>query len=61
MSNFGEIITTIAVMAFLLAIYMVEANPVLSFIIMFFAGAWVVGYTWWQEEERIDRMKERER
>lgn len=61
MSNFGEIITTIAVVVFILSLYMFESNPVLASIIMFISGAWVVGYAWWQEEERIERMKERER
>ena len=61
MSNLGEIITTIAVMAFLFSICLFESNPALAFITMFISGAWVVGYAWWQEEERIARAKERER
>lgn len=61
MSNFGEIITTVAVAAFMLSLCLVDGNPVLAFSTMFISGAWIIGYHWWQEEERIYRMKERER
>lgn len=61
MINLGEIITTAAVAAFMFSLYMFEGRPGLSIIIMFFSAAWIIGYSWWQEEERIARAKERER
>ena len=57
----GEFITGIAMVAFILSLCTIESLSLLSLSTMFISGAWVIGYSWWQEEERIERMKERER
>ena len=56
MKIIGEIITGIAVAAFMISLCTIEANIVGSAITMSIAGAWIVIYSWWQEEER--RLKE---
>ena len=52
MKKLGEIITCIAVAAFMISLCTIEGNTILSIITMFISGAWIVSYSWWQEEER---------
>ncbi len=56
MKKLGEIITGIAVAAFMISLCTIEGNMILSSITMFISGAWIVSYGWWQEEER--RLRE---
>lgn len=56
MKKLGEIITTIAVIAFMISLCTIDGNTILSIITMFVSGAWIVAYSWWQEEER--RLRE---
>lgn len=52
----GEFITGVAVAAFMLSLCTIDGNMILSIITMFVSGAWIVSYSWWQEEER--RLRE---
>lgn len=52
MKNIGEIITGIAVAAFMISLCTIDGNMILSLITMFISGAWIVSYSYWQEEER---------
>lgn len=52
MKNICEIITSIAVVAFMISLCTIEGNLMFSLITMFLSGAWIISYSWWEEEER---------
>lgn len=56
MKNCCEIITCVALVAFVLALCMIECKPIASVIIMSLSGAWIVFHGYLEEEER--RMRE---
>ena len=56
MKNCCEIITSVALVAFVLALCMIECNPIASVITMSLSGAWIVFHGYLEEEER--RMRE---
>ena len=49
----GEVITGIALVAFMLALCTIESLSVGSLITMAVSGAWIIGYAFWQEEKRM--------
>lgn len=52
MKDFGEIVTTIAAMAFLLAFGIMEAKPVLAFAMLFISGIVIAIAIFCTEEKR---------
>lgn len=56
MKQFCEVITGVALVAFVLALCMIECNPIASVITMAASGAWIVFYGYMEEEER--KMRE---
>lgn len=52
MKQLGEIITGVALVAFILALCSIESLSATALITMFVAGGWIVGYAFWQEEKR---------
>ena len=48
----GEIITGVALVAFVLAMCSIESLSVTALVTMFVSGGWIVGYAFWQEEKR---------
>lgn len=48
----GEIITGVAVAAFVLALCAIESLTAGSLITMGISGAWIVGYSFMEEEKR---------
>jgi hypothetical protein len=48
----GELITSIALVAFVLALCSIESLSATALITMFVSGGWIVGYAFWQEEKR---------
>ena len=55
MKRLCEIITYIAVFAFMLSLCTMDSNPILAFATMMIAGGWIVGYSWCWEERRRQR------
>lgn len=55
MKKLCEIITYIAVLAFVLSLCTMDNNPVLSCATILIAGGWIVGFSWCWEEERRRR------
>ena len=51
----GDFITGVAVVAFILALCSIESLSIGTFAAMFISGAWIVGYSWFKEEE--ERLK----
>lgn len=51
----GEVITAIAVTAFILSIYTIESLSLVSIITMILSGSWIVGYAFVMEEEKRAR------
>ena len=49
----GEVITGIALVAFMLALCTIESLSAASLITMFVSGAWIVGYSYMDEQKRI--------
>lgn len=49
----GEIITGLAVTAFVLALCSIESLSLISILTMIVSGSWIVGYSFVMEEERI--------
>lgn len=56
MKKIGEIITGIAVAAFMISLCTIETHIIGSVITMGISGTWLVCYGWYEEEER--RLKE---
>lgn len=56
MDKLCNIITSLAVIAFVVAMCTIDSNLIGSLIIMFIAGAWLLGYSYLWEETR--RMRE---
>lgn len=52
MNRLGEIITSIAVTAFVLALCTMDSSPVLSIASILLSGTWIVVYSWCYEERR---------
>ena len=52
MKKFCEIITFIAIFAFMLSLCTLDSNPVLAFATMIVAGGWIIGFSWCYEERR---------
>lgn len=52
MKDFGEIVTTLAVMAFMLAFGIMEAKPVLAFAMLFISGIVIAIAIFCTEEKR---------
>lgn len=52
----GEFITSVAVVAFVLALCTIESLSLFSIITMIISGSWIVGYGFVMEEEK--RMRE---
>lgn len=49
----GEVITGIALVAFMLSLCTIESLSVASLITMGISGAWLVGYGFMEEEKRM--------
>ena len=49
----GEIITGVAMMAFMLALCTIETLSAGTLITMAVSGAWIVGYSFFEEEKRM--------
>lgn len=52
MKKMCELITTMAVIALVVAMCTLDGNPILSIITILISGAWIVVYSWVYEEER---------
>ncbi|MBR4929728.1 MAG: hypothetical protein IKZ00_02895 [Bacteroidaceae bacterium] len=48
----GEVITGVAMMAFMLALCTIETLSAGTLITMAVSGAWIVGYSYMEEEKR---------
>lgn len=48
----GEVITGIALVAFVLALCSIESLSAKPLITMFVSGGWIVGYAFFEEEKR---------
>lgn len=49
----GEVITGIALVAFMFALCTIESLSAASLITMAVSGAWIVGYSFFEEEKRM--------
>lgn len=58
MKLIGKGITFVASFAFMLALCLLEANPVLAGMTILFSGAWIVTYCYWWEEDQRRLRKE---
>ena len=57
MKKVCNIITTIAAVAFMLSLCSIDSNPLGSIIIMLITGAWVVGYSFVEEELKREEVR----
>lgn len=55
MKKLCEMITTLAVIALVVAMCTLDGNPILSIITILISGVWIVTYSWMYEEERRAR------
>ena len=56
MKKIGEVITSVALVAFIVSLCCIESLTVISIVTMLISGAWLVGYGFVYEEEK--RLRE---